>query len=110
MGSPGQTLFECMEIPLEPRMFFVLSGQLIYAKQDGEQEELNPGDWLCEPVLWTSWMHIGQASASAKTSTQTYLLALSAKTFQNTLMRFRAADFPVHLYARSFVKWLNDHL
>merc|ERR1712032_586535 len=60
-------------------------------------------DWLCEPVLWTSWFHMGSARASSIVD----LVSIEAQSFVEIIQ----TDMPMmHLackYATNFVGYLN---
>jgi len=86
--SEGDTLFVCGEDPDPPEMLFVRAGELQYLpgadphylEQDLSNDIL-PGRWLCEAVLWVHWSYVGDLIA--KTDGQ--LLQLHAKRLQDIL-------------------------
>mmetsp|Transcript_49196 Transcript_49196/g.158802 ORF Transcript_49196/g.158802 Transcript_49196/m.158802 type:complete len:830 (+) Transcript_49196:85-2574(+) len=86
-----------------PVMYFLSSGKLSYTHATAhESEEVGPGSWLAEPLLWTSWIYRGDAIAQEDCS----LLVVSAKSFQDEVLK-SSLQKEVRRYAEQFVKWLN---
>lgn len=109
----GDAVFNCGEVPEQPRMFFVLSGQFDYMHgavyRGAEAHELHPGDWVSEHPLWIPWRHCGTLRAA----NECRLLAVDADTFQELVKRFFSSA--LHLngvhpskYALEFVKIMNQ--
>jgi len=73
--SVGDVLFSEFEVPTQPRMFFMQSGLTKY-QQEACDEAVNVQrpQWLCEPVLWTTWTHYGTLQAV----TESTLMAVDA--------------------------------
>lgn len=93
-------LFHAGEVPSQPRMFFVVHGGIMYMK-DKNIMRADRGMWMCEQVLWTNWTHAG----TARTTSETTLLAVSAEKFQEIVSTFPTEH--AGSYARAFVKSLN---
>lgn len=106
-------LFTQGEEPTNPRMFFALNGLLLYLKDfdgDGsidldEMVEVREGMWLCEPVLWMSWVHMG----SLRAATNSTVLTCAAKTFQAILRDYKGTPYPSQ-YALLLVEKMNEAL
>jgi len=121
--SRGDVVFSDLETPANPRMFFVISGRLLYSKQ-------NPGESMAgvkqtpgkgnqstqtssvsvssseasaatEASLWTRWIHRGTLKAVSECT----LLAMDADKFQRIISPFPTHH--AHLYASAFVELLN---
>lgn len=109
--SMGDVLFVDGEAPQIPQMWFIIRGSLSYKRQDEHQPRRisvasQVGNWICEPVLWCSWIHCGVLRAESDCR----LLVLDAATFQLIAPQFSTSDFQVGLYAAEFVGRLNKHL
>lgn len=106
----GDVLFAQGEEPTDPRMFFVENGVCLYIKDfdgDGnidfdEMVEVANPMWVCEPVLWMRWTHMGTLRAGTNCS----VLAISAVTFQKTVTEYRNTSYPA-LYATQLVSMMN---
>merc|ERR1712113_808091 len=79
----GDLLFSDGEVSPCPVMYFCNEGHLIYGGPKGA-EEMNKGQWACEHVLWTLWVHCGQLHAK----TECHLTVLSAERFQKIAVHF----------------------
>jgi hypothetical protein len=101
--SVGDVLFSELEVPTQPRMFFMKSGLTKY-RQEASTEPVNVQrpQWLCEPVLWTTWTHCGTLQAV----TESTLMAVDAKQFQSVCSS--AVDTHLTRYAEVFVTLLNQ--
>merc|ERR1712190_702908 len=64
---------------------------------------LKKDDWLCEPVLWVKWFHLGAAGARSECK----VVSVEAQPFADAV----ALDAPtmnlVCKYAGKYVKWLQ---
>jgi CRP-like cAMP-binding protein len=100
----GDIVFEAGETPSPPRMYIISSGLCQYLSITGQVKEIGQGSWVSEATLWTSWMHLGRLLAQ----TDTIILELDAKVFQEIVSQFEHPDFDPRLYAREFVEDLND--
>lgn len=89
-------------------LYLVATGELRYIKADtsrGDQgEALNKDDWLCEPALWTAWVHLGQARASCTTE----VVSLASEGFISVIGMDAQTRTFVCRYARGFVENLNE--
>lgn len=97
----GDIVFHDLETPSWQRMFFIISGTLQYLQRDADPRFVKDGEWLCEAVLWTNWMHCGTLQAE----TNCTLLVLDKEQFCYTI-----SPFPTHHardYAGAFVEELN---
>lgn len=100
--SHGDTIFNDLETPAYPRMYFCQSGALIYRRVDEKPDILRDGRFAAEAVLWTHWMHVGTLRGMANVST---MLVLEADKFQQIV-----SPFPTNhafLYAEKYVEQLN---
>lgn len=125
-------LFEIMDLPT--CMYFVEQGQVQYTQghsglQTGtfapssfESENFVPpdllmpttpteggiaigkGGHLCEIVLWANWKHVGSARAIYESN----IVQVNAKGFGECIRRDPAIDSMAAMYARMFVKVVND--
>jgi len=61
----GSILFNAGETAETPKMFFLASGEMDYAKAMGSSEDqlISPGAWICEASLWAAWIHLGTLRA-----------------------------------------------
>jgi len=100
--SSGDEVFKDYETPVCPQMFFVTRGRLEYI-MDGVPDPvpIKPGEWVCEAVLWTAWMHAGTLRAV----TDCTLVALNAERFQKIVSAFPTDH--ARKYAENFVAALN---
>lgn len=64
---------------------------------------IHAGDWVSEPVLWTTWSHVGSVRAKAESK----LIVLTSETFRTISLDFKAALPYVTNYAERYVRWLN---
>lgn len=91
------------------RMYFSRCGLLHYVMPSGmvqvrEPEQLIPGEWLSEAVLWAAWSHLGDAQAFSTTT----IVAVNAEKFREVVRRSRTLAPRVAFYAASFVRYLNE--
>lgn len=108
--ATGDVLFAQGEEPTDPRMFFVLTGILLYIKDfdgDGcvdadEMVEVTKPMWVCEPVLWVKWTHAGHLRAASHCS----VLALSAAKFGSVISDYRNTSYPAQ-YAAQITNMMN---
>merc|ERR1712107_213298 len=95
----GDILFHDGEIPAEPKMYFVLSGELQYRRRGKEVQKVEQKAWISEPVLWVDqWAHHGGFMGKSSCN----LLCLNAKTFQFVAMQYRTAMFFPAQYAVAY--------
>merc|ERR1712098_216547 len=98
----GDSVFHIGEVPSEPKMFFVGSGQLEYRAMDGSVTPLGEGSlqpWISEAALWTDWEHVGDLTSASACK----LFRVDAKTFQNIVGGFEMrGDFDPRDYAAKF--------
>jgi len=85
------------------QMHIVESGRLLYRKAEDDNEVIAArNDWFCEPSLWTSWRHLGEAKALVESR----IISLDAVAFGDVVatdvMAWEAASF----YAESYVRML----
>merc|ERR1712232_929260 len=71
---------------------------------DETGDDLEAGQWISEPVLWTHWMHRGILTATSDCR----LCLLDAFKFQDTIGGFDHEDFNPKVYAAGFVEGLNN--
>jgi hypothetical protein len=101
--SGGDLLFMDGEPAAMPRMYFVLQGSLTYEQTGQGTYYVGGGHWLCEPCLWTSWVHCGTLRALSESR----FLCLDAKDFQAACMSFPVWVQHCCNYGSEFVRCLN---
>lgn len=100
--SRGDVVFSDYEAPACPRMYFCHgSGGLRYRQANQPVQFVETGDWVCEPVLWTTWIHCGSLTASHECE----LMALDALAFRGVANLFPTRH--AAKYAMAFVLQLN---
>jgi len=99
----SDTVFSEGEVPSCPKMFFVLSGRLLYIREGADASSLAQGQWAAEPALWTKWVHQGVLKAVTDCS----LLCLDREQFCHVAHTFRTQDFYPAEYAMEYVDCLN---
>lgn len=100
--SRGDVIFSEFEVPVAPRMFFVVSGRLVYVRSLEGQQSVGARQWAGEAVLWTRWAHRGTLRAL----TESRLLALDAQRLANIMSTFPTCH-GIN-YAIKFVEGLNQ--
>lgn len=98
----SDVVFSQDETPENPKMYFTLSGHLSYSMDGIAVARMMKGTWACEPVLWTSWIHLGSLQAQTESS----LLNLEAKTFQSIVVPFPSPH--AYSYGVLFLKHCNS--
>lgn len=104
MVSVGDVIFCAGEIPSQPKMYIISSGQLEYETSNENKIPIGEDQWVSEATLWVEWMHRGSFSATSDCR----LCVLDAKTFQHICSQFSHSNFDPQSYARDFVKTLNQ--
>eukprot|EP00928_Gymnodinium_smaydae_P010694 TRINITY_DN14029_c0_g1_i1.p1 TRINITY_DN14029_c0_g1~~TRINITY_DN14029_c0_g1_i1.p1 ORF type:complete len:866 (+),score=178.40 TRINITY_DN14029_c0_g1_i1:82-2679(+) len=102
----GDSLFYELEVPVNPKMYFVASGDVSYQKDASNvflKETVEAGKWLSEAYIWTAWAHLG----SARCTGHCELLVLDIKKFQKIIGASSPSRF--YPYADLFVSRLNSH-
>lgn len=94
-------LFTDLEHPDHPKMFYVLSGRLMYTTSKGDPQLIEHGCWICEANMWTRWTHCGTLRAVCECR----LLVVDSIKFQDIISSFPTDH--AGLYAQEFVDWLN---
>jgi len=102
LTSRGDVIFSEHELPSTPRMIFIRSGKLIYARGLEPNQFVTAGDWVAEAVLWTNWIHRGTLRALVECR----LLAVNAPDFMNIMVTFPSSHGAE--YAKTFVESLNQ--
>eukprot|EP00747_Dinoflagellata_sp_TGD_P204070 gnl/TRDRNA2_/TRDRNA2_77725_c0_seq1.p1 gnl/TRDRNA2_/TRDRNA2_77725_c0~~gnl/TRDRNA2_/TRDRNA2_77725_c0_seq1.p1 ORF type:complete len:604 (-),score=71.09 gnl/TRDRNA2_/TRDRNA2_77725_c0_seq1:157-1920(-) len=72
--------------------------------QYGLPVQIQNDAWICEPVLWTAWMHRGDAWASVESE----LLELDCDIFVDIVKANQDVTPMVMEYAKTFVEGLNS--
>jgi len=88
------------------RLFFVSSGSLTFTDSRPEVAStpqalpvpVTAGMWMCEPVLWIQWKHVGQMTAEIHCE----LVAVSAAKVQDLLRRLEEPQIYARQYAAFF--------
>jgi len=99
--SRGDVIFSELELPVSPRMFFVVSGRLVYVRGTEGQQNVGAKQWVGEAVLWTKWSHRGTLRAL----TESRLLGVDAQRVANIMSTFPTLHG--YNYAVKFVEHLN---
>lgn len=104
--AKDDVIFSKGEFPAEPKMYFVVKGQLDYTYPGGwEAVTIAAGQWLAEAALWTQWTHRGTLTATNDVK----MVLLDAKPFQDICTRYKeSGGFDPKLYAADFVSHLNQ--
>lgn len=115
--STGDIIFSDGEYAQNPHFYFITKGKFRYIQEiesrptsqcsDGSKRMLlDRGVWLCEPALWTNWVHCGFLRATTESTT----MRVSSVEFRNIAVKFHDDDNRNHacLYAHAFVKELNN--
>lgn len=101
--SVGDVLFAEGETPTNPRLFFMKGGTTHYMQESqSEPQSVQHPQWMCEPVLWTTWTHCGTLRAASESR----LLALDAERFQAICSG--SHDGHIRRYAEEYVSALNE--
>eukprot|EP00929_Paragymnodinium_shiwhaense_P024560 TRINITY_DN1506_c1_g2_i5.p1 TRINITY_DN1506_c1_g2~~TRINITY_DN1506_c1_g2_i5.p1 ORF type:complete len:1166 (-),score=265.66 TRINITY_DN1506_c1_g2_i5:49-3546(-) len=102
--SKGDIIFHNSETPVNPRVFFVVNGELMYIwAGDPSMRAVGCKNWISEAVLWVhSWIHMGTLRAE----TNCRLMTINALKFQEILGTFPSME-PVK-YANRFTQFVND--
>lgn len=82
---------------------YIISGGNLEYRRGADLEELHPGQWIAEAVMWTHWEHLGDCEASSICT----LLQIDAGNFHRRMRNFPNLSGIVEKYARSYVKQLN---
>lgn len=102
--SRDDVLFSRGEVPARPEMLFVCSGELAYS-QDGERfQDVLPGEWICEHVLWTKWVFHGLLYAVQSCR----LAVLDAEVFGQMVSNCPNTTAEMSSYAEQFLKLVNN--
>jgi len=101
--SRGDVLFSAGEVPKVPRMYFLYAGKLKYDRTAESHRTVHKGEWACEAVLWTQWMHYGLM----RTKTECTLVVLEALIFQNICQQYTSQMDYARSYGKAFVQHIN---
>merc|ERR1719223_1026534 len=79
------------------RIFFLEDGDLEYV-QHGSKQVVQLQTWISEPVMWTSWVHMGNLVARAEcqftvVSAPLFVSTMAHSEFGAKLARDHAVDF-----------------
>lgn len=98
----GDIIFSENETPAHPRMLFLTSVGMLTYHVNGEQPQvLSGGQWMCEAVLWTTWVHCGTLVSEAHCK----LLQLDAEKFRTIMSRIPTRD--ASKYGSAYIQKLN---
>jgi len=84
--STDDVLFNTGEIAKV--MHFVISGKFEYKRPGRMADEVFPGDWICEMVLWRPWEYIGRAQAGTESSA----MALDVSIFHQIIIDHKSQN------------------
>lgn len=102
--SKGDVLFSAGEVPKVPQMYFLHAGKLRYDRTAEQSHTVHKGEWACEAVLWTQWMHYGMM----RTKTECTLVVLKADDFAEICKQYMSQIQYARDYAKAFVQHLNS--
>ncbi|CAK0880152.1 unnamed protein product [Prorocentrum cordatum] len=106
--SENEVIFSLEEVPSEPpHVIFLEKGLLTYQLGGGAIQDVHPGQWISEQVLWTDWVYQGTLCSV----TPSRLLMLNSMVFQNVLSTKApqgTLSAEVAKYATEFLKQLNS--
>lgn len=103
--SVGEVLF----FPGEKatHMYFLEMGQLKYLRAEQNVQVVEQkANWIAEPALWTSWIHLGRAMAVMESD----VMIMNPKSFADMVTLSPAAFELVATYAANFVAWMNSQI
>jgi len=94
--GPGQTAHA---------MYFVSMGRMLYSMEhlDVEVKEVTMGQWFCEAVLWTPWVHQGRMTATQECE----LITIDGDKFRATVTHHRTDAKWARMYGEQYVKSMN---
>merc|ERR1712151_308215 len=99
--SDNDVVFEEGETPHRPRMYFGVSGTLLYHHRFADTMTVDSKQWAAEAVLWTTeWTHRGTLMANSEVK----MAALDADVFQEIAGKHGILD---KKYPVDFVRQLN---
>lgn len=100
----GDIAFSRGEVPDNPKMMFIVGGELEYCR-DGEGSASVKGDqWASEQPLWTDWVYHGSLQATNSCR----LAVLDARVFWRLFGPGQMGSLEMAKYATKFVKWQNS--
>ncbi|CAK0816576.1 unnamed protein product [Prorocentrum cordatum] len=107
--SENEVIFSADEVPSEPpQMIFVEKGLLKYQLDDEAVQDVRPGQWISEQVLWTNWVYQG----TLWSVTPCRLLMLNAQELPPQVLSTKAIQGTLNVdvseYATGFLKELNE--
>merc|ERR1712107_416715 len=89
-------------------MYFLIAGLMFHTRwsslEDERGQHMRCGQWCCESVLWTPWLHRGTMRAEVDCE----LLALEAARFREMVKQQYVDLWWVHKYGHEFFQILND--
>eukprot|EP00929_Paragymnodinium_shiwhaense_P025859 TRINITY_DN1553_c3_g1_i2.p1 TRINITY_DN1553_c3_g1~~TRINITY_DN1553_c3_g1_i2.p1 ORF type:complete len:1066 (-),score=297.40 TRINITY_DN1553_c3_g1_i2:116-3313(-) len=101
----GDILFQGGDMPETPKMYFLVSGSMLYARDaDLKIERLEENAWACEACFWVPWEHQG----TLRSKTDSWILAIDAQKFQTIAKGAILQDADLRKYGKEFVKHLNS--
>lgn len=99
--SEGDHLFDRGD---EAKSWYIVKSGLLYYSEGGRAlSKVEAGDSLAEAVLWTPWVHRGQARAKMDTT----LMVTDSEKFHACCVKNRAAFLSATNYANLFVEYMN---
>lgn len=105
--SKEDVVFSKGEAPSDPKMYFVIKGQLEYIHGGDKAHSLHDGQSIGEVALWTKWKHRGTLTSQSDTK----LAMLDSKAFNSVASRFiEGGGFNPRKHASRFVAQLNAML
>jgi len=99
--APRDQLFSTST--LSKHMHLIQAGEFRYTRPDECQQMATKEDWLCEAVLWTSWIHCG----SARATTGSAIISIEGSSFAQTVCQETVTRQFASEYAANYVAWLS---
>jgi voltage-gated potassium channel len=83
-------------------IYFLEQGRFEYIRSD-VPHEMHPGQWMSEPVLWTTWLHLG----ILRTLMPSQIVTIREESFPHIMSMHPTTWAMAHKYAVWFVSQLN---
>lgn len=102
----GRTDLLFQEGQVAREMYFVSQGSLAYVAHGGNSSQnIEVGDWCCEPVLWVPWVHKGELTAVD----ECFLTSMDSSKFRSVVIDHKERTY-VKRCAVAYVKDLNAYI
>merc|ERR1712087_529209 len=84
-------------------MYVVTGGKLLYMRPQQKDQNVRVGDWLCESILWTTWISRGDLHVTKECN----LILVDAANFAQEVLKDQMMWALMASYAEVYVEWLN---